>query len=314
MRLRPEKMRTRSLARLAFAVLIALVVACVSRRASAQACCSGSSALTPGRLAPMEDALVGGGMKVGAIHGSWGTTGSYSGTPIGTRELDLEEDLLASIRFLKHGQATALVPFVETYRLATLRSDAGGGIGDVNLSARWDFTLAGQHDVLPGIAVLVGVTFPTGVAADQAHHALAADTTGIGAVSGNVGVAFEQTYDHLLLNLSGIVADRTERSANGVTTQLGPQIIGFLAVGWTFDDERVIALTATYTGEPDATINGQREPNSNRSSLLLGIGGGLEVVPKWRLSLSVASAPPIDNVGTNNPASATAATYLLRSF
>jgi hypothetical protein len=262
----------------------------------------------------MEDALVGGGMKVSAIHGSWDTTGSYSGTPIGTRELDLEQDILGSIRFLKKGQATVLVPFVETYRLANLRSDAGGGIGDVNLSARWDFTLAGQYKYLPGIAVLIGVTFPTGVAADQAHHVLAADTTGIGAYSGNVGVAFEQTYDHLLFNLSGILADRTSRTANGVTEQLGPQFIGFAAAGYTFDDERVIALTATYTVEPDATINGERAPDTNRSSLLIGIGGGLELVPQWRLTLSVAAAPPIDSVGTNNPALATATAYLLRSF
>jgi hypothetical protein len=116
------------------------------------------------------------------------------------------------------------------------------------------------------------------------------------------------------LNLSGIVADRTARSANGVSEQLGPQFTGFFAVGWTFDEEYVIAATATYTAETDATIDNQKAPNTGRSSLVLGIGGGIPLTSKLRLALSVASAPPIDGVGVNSPASATGTAFLLRSF
>jgi len=38
----------------------------------------------------------------------------------------------------------------------------GGGIGDVNLSLRYDFLVAGQSHIVPGIAALVGLTAPTG--------------------------------------------------------------------------------------------------------------------------------------------------------
>ena len=305
---------SRLVVRCALALAFFFIVSLAAPRVFAQACCSGSSALTPGRLSPMEDRLVGVGVHVGAIHGSWNANGDYTTSPEGTKELDVEEDLLGSIRFLKHGQATLLVPLVETYRLATLRTDFGGGIGDINASARWDFLLAGQHKYIPGVAVLVGVTFPTGTAADQAHQVLAADTTGIGAYQGSVGVALEQTYDHLILNLSGIIADRTTRNANGVSEQLGPQFIGFFAVGYTFDDEYVIAATATYTGETDGSIDGQRVSNSGRSQMLLGVGGGIPLTARMRLALSISAAPPIDGLGVNSPASATATGYLLRSF
>src|SRR5436309_3988202 len=51
---------------------------------------------------------------------------------------------LPILRIAPRAQLALLVPIVETYRRFPTASDSGGGFGDVNLSARYDFVLAGE--------------------------------------------------------------------------------------------------------------------------------------------------------------------------
>src|SRR5262245_28901510 len=125
----------------------------VAKDARAQACCAGSSAVTPARLALHEDALVGVQLRAASVIGSFDAHGDYRGSPAGVSELDFEEDLFGAVRFLERGQASLLVPFLETHRATRTLSETGGGIGDLNLSARWDFTRSGESRVVPGIAM-----------------------------------------------------------------------------------------------------------------------------------------------------------------
>src|SRR5215472_8565736 len=87
-----------------------------STTAFAQACCAGSSALTPGRLAMHEDALVGLQTHAALATGSFNDAGNFSGTPAGTSETDFEEDAFGAARVFGRGQVALLVPFVETAR------------------------------------------------------------------------------------------------------------------------------------------------------------------------------------------------------
>src|SRR6201999_23593 len=105
-----------------------------------------------------------------------------------------------------------LAPIIETWRETTLDGGhLGGGIGDVNLSARYDFVVAGESLYVPGVALLAGVTAPTGRASESARARLAVDATGIGAWQANVALALEQTFGPWLLNATAIVAKRTPR-------------------------------------------------------------------------------------------------------
>src|ERR1700722_7400124 len=179
-----------------------------------QACCAGAGALTPGRLQLHEDALVGTQLHAGVVLGSFDAKGTYAPTGPHYAEDDYEEDLFGAVRVFQRGQVALLVPFIETYRSESGTNELGGGIGDVNLSLRHDFILAAESKIVPGIAVLAGITAPTGTPADAYNPSkpLDTDTTGIGAWQGNVGLALEQTYGPWLLNVTELVAWRAPRT------------------------------------------------------------------------------------------------------
>jgi hypothetical protein len=139
-----------------------------------------------------------------------------------------------------------LVPLVETLRANPLDgSHFGGGIGDVNLGARYDFLLAGQSQYAPGIAALAGVTFPTGTAVESATAPLAVDATGIGAFQGNLALALEQTFGRWLVNATGMVAARTPRFGE----TLGTQVTLLGAGAYSFPNDAAVALALSYAFE-----------------------------------------------------------------
>ncbi len=192
--------------------------------------------MTPARLGLHEDALVGTTLHVSGVLGNYAPDGTYTPQPADTHEVDLEEDLLMAVRVTKRGQLALLVPLVETFRAypgPPAQSAHGGGVGDINVGARYDFSLAGESRYVPGIALLAGLTVPSGRPPEQATQPLAVDATGIGAYQGNVGLALEQTWGGAwLVNVSGIVAQRAPRTVQGVEETLGTQVTGIAAVAY----------------------------------------------------------------------------------
>lgn len=285
-----------------------------SAPAFAQACCAGASALTPGRLALHEDALVGVSVRYNEVLGSFDPGRRFVRASSGANERALEEDLFATHRFLENGQATLLVPFIQTYRRAPRLSDFGGGVGDINLSGRYDLLGAGESALFPGVAVLLGVTFPTGTPPEKADRPLATDATGIGAFQLSGGLALEQTYGRILLNLTAIASQRTRRHVNGLREQLGLQWLGLAAVGYTFRNDAVLALSAQYTYEGDASIDGSRVPGSGRALTTVGISGGLPLGERWRLQGGLYVGLPVNHLGRNQTAGPSALITLLRTW
>jgi hypothetical protein len=287
----------------------------VPRAACAQSCCAGSSALTPGRLALHESALVGAQVRAGYGFGSFDADGHYATNPDGASELDFEQDLFGALRFLRHGQAALLVPFVETRRQTrTAGSELGGGLGDVNASARWDFTAAGQYRVLPGIGLLAGITFPTGRAPEDTSKPLATDATGVGAFQGNVGLALEQTWGAWLVNVTGLVAARTPRTVQGIRSTLGAQFTTLAALAYSLPDDSALAFVASYTFEGNATVDGAEAPGSGRRLLRLSVSAMHPLSDTWRLQGGVFGDPPIPHVGKNEPASLGLTLSVIRSW
>jgi hypothetical protein len=303
-------------------VLAALGVAALlfsATPARAQACCAGGSAVTPARLAMHDMALVGVEAKAGAVLGSYDAAGHTVAPPPGAHEADLEQDVFAAARVFRRGQIALLVPFVETWRSSQGQSEAGGGIGDVNASARYDFTLAGMSAIVPGIAVVAGVTFPTGRPADASGiGALATGATGVGAWQFNAGIAFEQTFGPWLVNITGIVAERTARTVgSGVTAvheRLAPQWTTLVAGAYTFPNDWAVALSAAYALEGDATIDGTEFPATAHRLPTLALSGLAPLSDVWRLQGALYDNPPIPQVGLNQPADAGLSLTLVRSW
>ncbi|HEY3821436.1 MAG TPA: hypothetical protein VGL81_29920 [Polyangiaceae bacterium] len=304
--------RSSSSSKAAVAALLALGVWGSPSRARAQACCAGGSAITPGRLQLHEDALVGAELKAGTVLGTYDPSGRFLRSPAGVTEGDFEEDLFGALRVLGRGQVALLVPFVETQRQdPTDGGRLGGGIGDVNLSARYDFVLAGESHAVPGVALLAGITFPTGRPPELASPPLAVDATGTGAFQGNVALALEQTYGPWLLNATGLLAVRSARFGE----QLAPQGTLLAATAYTLPNDMALALSASYAFEGDATYSdGSQAAASSKRLAVVTLSGFWPLTDTWRVLAGIYVDPPIDGLGSNQPASGGLTFTAIRSW
>jgi hypothetical protein len=304
--------RLPSKCRNAFVLFVALAAWGAPSRARAQACCAGGSAVTPARLEPHEDALAGAQIRVGGVHGSYDTGGRYIASPSGDTEFDLEEDLFGAVRVLRRGQVALLVPVVQTRRQTTSNgADFGGGLGDINASVRYDFLAAGASRYIPGVALLAGVTLPTGRPPESASAPLFVDATGIGAWQASLALALEQTYGPWLLNATGIVAKRTPRFGE----TLGTQVTLLGAGAYAFDNGAALALSVAYTFEGDATTDaGVTLAASSRRLTVLTLAGLWPLADTWRLLGGLFLDPPVGALGSNQPAAAGLTFTVIRSW
>ena len=253
-------------------------------------------------------------LKASNLYGSFDGERRFLGASEGATELDFEQDLAGSIRVFKRGQLSAILPMVETYRSVRGLSEVGGDLGDLQLGARWDFTVSGSSVTIPGIALAAGATLPTGRAPEASSKPLATDATGIGAFQGSLALALEQTYGPWLVNVTGVVAWRAPRTVGDIHAQQGVQLVASAAGGYSFSSGPVLALTLAYTAELDATINGETLPESGRASTRIGVAGGLPFNDLWRMQGSVTTDLPIRYFGFNQPASVGLTLMILRSW
>jgi hypothetical protein len=259
-----------------------------------------------------EIALAGVQLKASTVLGSYQPGGHYAAAPAHDGEQDFEQDLFGAVRFLRRGQVALLVPVLETRRQTQLDgAHLGGGIGDINAAVRYDFIDAGESLYIPGIALLAGLTLPTGTASESATAPLAVDATGIGAWQANVALALEQTYGPWLVNATGIVAKRTARFGQ----TLGTQVTLLAAGAYTFPNDMALALSASYAFEGDATDSqGHGVPFSSKRLTTVNLSLLWPIEDSWRLLGGVFVEPPLSDVGSNQPSASGLTLTLIRSW
>jgi hypothetical protein len=282
--------------------------------AAAQPCCAGASALTPARLSLHEDALVGVAMRSTFVLGSFDDHRHYVPAAPGAHEVDLEEDLIATLRLFSKAQVSVTLPIDETYRATNGRSEWGGGFGDAQLGARYDFLEAGMSRSIPGIAVLGAVTLPTGRAVEDASQPQATDATGTGAGQVALGAAVEQTFGSVYLAAIASVTWRGPRTVGDLHEQDGLVFVGSLASAYTFKSGPVLALSAVYTAELAAILDDKRVQNGARGTVRLAFSGGYPFSDKLRAQLAFFGDLPITGLGQNDPTGIGASFILLRSW
>ncbi len=273
--------------------------------------------VSPARLELHEQALVGAQVRASGVLGHFTPEGRFVPEGRGSAEADFEEDLLGAVRFARRAQVALQVPLVETYRHEVGAQGVGGGVGDVNLSVRYDFLQAGESRYVPGIALLAGVTAPTGRPPESATPPLNVDATGIGAWQANLALALEQLWGDWLVNATAIVAKRTPR--DGET--LGAQVTLLAAVAYTFDDDLALALSLSYAFEGAAArdtlfpeFGGQVVEGSAKRLTAVTVSALWPLGDTWRLLGNVFVDPPMDRVGSNQPASAGGGVTVIRSW
>lgn len=281
--------------------------------ARAQACCAAASAIGVARLAPHEDAVVGVGARATWLYASMDRAGKFISSPAGTAEYDFEQDVAATLRVLKHGQITAVVPIVETVRAVPGLSDAGGGIGDLLLGARYDFIEPGSSPRWPGVALAWSLAIPTGRAPEAATNPLATDATGTGYVQAGGQLALERTFHDVFLHLSGTALWRAPRFVSNLHTQRGPSFTALAAVGTSFRNGLVGAVTASYTAELAGRLEGAVVPDSGYETTRLGIATGYPFSFEWRMQASLFSDLPVSPLSRNQPLGVGLSIMLLRA-
>lgn len=277
------------------------------RPAIAQACCAGGTVVTPTRLALHEDLAVGMQLRARTNPGSFDAGGHYASSS-GIEQV-LEQDVAASVRLAESGQVGVVVPMIQTHRNAGGLDDWGGGLGDVSLTARYDFLLATQFLYWPGVGVLAASTLPTGTPVDKASpsHLLAADSTGAGTYDVTLGVDVEKASGHVYVALNGWLTHRFQRtvSIGGAppTTESFSTRWTLLAVGsYVFDNEAALGLYVSSFGEGPSTINGVQDPTTGLRLTTVGAAGVLPIRDLWRLQGSLYGDVAISSFGRNEPA------------
>ncbi|MBS2032749.1 MAG: transporter [Deltaproteobacteria bacterium] len=303
----PLSSRSRS----ALAALLGLALLGLAARADAQACCAGAGVFAPARLKLNEDALVGMQVTGRDIIGSFGPSGAFLASPGGTTEMDLEQDLLATVRPFGNLQLGLLVPLVETRRSVPTLAETGWGIGDVALDGRYEIVPPNTSN-LPGLAVIGGVSLPTGRAPEDAHSPLGTDATGLGSAQLSLGLDVERAVGRVLFDASGDLTWRFARTVGNVHEQLGLAGAFFAAAGWAFHHERALAVTASLQAERAATINGQQVPDSGRLLTTVGLSAGTPLFDNWRLQGRVYEDLPV--LGKNQIAGPGIAAVVLRAW
>ena len=291
------------------ALAVAVLLACAEARA--QACCAGGGLLAPARLTVHEDALVALEARSGVEAGSIDGVGRFRGNARGAGGIELTQSLLGTLRVLREGQVTLLVPVTERGLWASGLTDWGGGLGDVVLSFRYDFMLAGESVRIPGLALLAGITFPTGRSPDQGRNPLGSDATGAGQWQGALGLGVEQTVGRVFLQGSGLVQQGLPRTASGVTETLGTTFSVGLAAGWAFDSGAAIAATATTAASLPAWVDGMVASGTSRWRSTFGLSGAIPLSDTWRLQGSLATQLPF---GVNQPVSTTLSVLVMRTW
>jgi hypothetical protein len=280
----------------------AFVLSLVAVGRDAAACCTAPSTTGAFRLATHEKGLVGVEARGQAGYGTFTRGGSFAPAPAGTHDLVLEQRLFATLRAFRRGQLTLTLPMVETMRGAPGASSAGGGIGDVRLGGRWDFTYAGGKG-WPGIAALAGGSAPTGRAPEQASDALGAGATGTGMFEGWGGLAIEQERGDWLFGGSAIVALRTARDVGGSRFSPGPRATGSLFVSHSWQSGIAAALVGSFSFEGNVVVDGVSASGTSRRITLLTAVLQLPVGDDARFVGSAFFHPPIGALGASEPAS-----------
>jgi len=270
--------------------------------ARAQACCGTTGALTPSRLGLADDALVGARTRAAFTLGTFDEHSRFHAPPEGAAELDAGLDVFAAVRIFRRAQLGALVPLVLTWRRTRTQAATGLGLGDLSLSGRVDLFNAGASRTIPGIALLAGITLPTGKAPESAERPLAVDATGTGVAEPSIGLALEQTFGAWLVNLTGQVVLRPPHEAYGVDEGFGARFSVLSAVVYGFESGMAIAGTLGFTAEGDKTLDGLRVPDTATHRLTLGVSGLWPLTETFRLQGGLSLDPPIPYLGRNQPA------------
>ncbi|MBC8132122.1 MAG: transporter [Deltaproteobacteria bacterium] len=304
-----------SMFRSATAILIVafLGVAAQSRLAWAQACCASAGLIAPTRLRSYEDFAVGAAGRVRSVFGAFDINGRYDGMRAGESEWSLEQDLFGAARVFQRGQVAIVLPFIETRRHLSGSASTGGGVGDVAVHGRYDFMHAGEHRLVPGVAVLFGLVAPTGTPPEETTDLWAAGATGQGSWQGSLGIGLEQGFEPYFITLNALGTLRSSRTIVGVgESSFAPRLTGILAVGRVLPRTATVGVFISGMSQGDNSGDQGRIAGSGSSLLTAGLAATISPTDQWRLQGTLSTNVPVAGWGRSQTAGAGVSLSIIR--
>lgn len=292
------------------ALITFLAIALGPARALAQACCAAPSLVIPSRLLRHEAYGVGVQLRGRGVFGSFGADGAFARA--GDGDVETAQELFASARPFARAQFAVLVPFIETRRQAAGLTDVGGGVGDVRAAGHIELTRAGERPYVPGLALLLGASLPTGTAPDQAQGVLAADATGTGAWEGSVGLELDQRFESAFVTVAGAVGQRAPREASGVSQSFAPRFTAVVSGGYVLQNDVALGAFATALHQGPSRAEGAELPGSALSLVTAGLAATFPTGESWRAQATTSVDCPVSGWGRNQPTGAGLAVSMLR--
>lgn len=280
------------------------------RTALAQACCVAPGAAGVTRLAAEEDALAGLDARAQTSVGTLDASGRYRSNR--TRDLALEQRLFGTVRVLSRGQIATTVPIVETVKGAESTSAAGGGLGDLQLSTRWDLLYSSASR--PGFALLAGASAPTGRPPERAEDPLGAGATGTGTTQGWGGFAIEHIRGPWLYGGSMLVMMRAPRDIGPIHSSLAPRFTTALMGAHAWTSGLAVSLGASWDVEDRARANGAVVSGSARRALRVTSALQVRLGDEARLVASIYAIPPVPAVTAGEASSVGVSVAVVRPW
>lgn len=295
-----------------FAAVLCWVLA-AAKPAYAQGCCASGASLTPVRLDLHERALFGAQLGANVQYGSFDDASRYRGAPDGTSDVEFRQTAFGTFAPWSRLQLSALVPFLETRRVAPgAAPEWGGGLGDVSVLARIEPITLREYPGVPAIAVLGSLVTPTGTAPEQASQLLGSDATGAGVWRVGGGLAVEQAYSAFLLNVTAMLSNALPRTTGETRFVYAPRWDVALGVGYAVSHYWHVAGVLNYEHEAAPKVNGATGQPRRRldTAVLLThlLDDGL------RVQAGVTFNPPLPEVGRNEQARVGVTGSLVRSW
>ncbi len=286
-------------------VLLAAVVGVVAspRPARAAACCVSAATGGVGRLRIWEQYATGLSASYGLGIGYWDPDSRWHRYR-GYGENELRLSWWALGRLGRRWQAWVSLPGLVTWRRAGALHDTNGAVADAQIGVRWDPVLIGEYLGVPGVAVVLTLTAPTGRAPWHSRGDLGADITGRGAWVPAVAVVLEKTHLpwFFQLQVGADVPLPLRRPDTGQEERLGPGVSASFSTGAELVPD-VLVLSGSLHGSWHAPVHlaGAVVPNS--SQLTTGLGASLSwaATPAWTLVGGVDTGLFFDYLGDNLP-------------
>jgi hypothetical protein len=252
-----------------------------------------ASVIGNGRLVTWEDAAA--GLTTSWAHGAgrFDAAGRYRPFQLGLLEDELRVEGWAIVRLHERMQLSARVPWVTGFRASTDgTSSVGTGLGDVSAALRFDVTHLGEHEWVPGLAVVAQVVAPTGRRPELATDTLGATATGRGAFTASLGLVAEVSSApwFIRLDLAGVYGAPFRRADTELLQHFGPGVQAGAAAGRElFSDRLVIALALRFEHEWPLRLGGRTVADSESTGLSSAVSAGFKLTSHWIVTGAVSS-------------------------